>query len=422
MGITRFQARRSLVDPIGYEILVEVANAADKADPNRKPAIDKTRKCRLEIDLNGETVDVVPLKLEPGEKWSRTFEKTSASGGELVARLTLPDKSEPIRDGLAADNQAVALLPKRVPQNVTLSKGNLFLNMVFEAIPLVNLTKAIAPPLASQLPAGGIAVYYKDFPDKLPNGPVMVIDPQKASDLWGLGEKLASPVVAKQDRDSPFMAHVRLDNVGFPDARQIQPKADHKPLAQTASGDPLYLVFNRPEGRVLVLTVDLDQSDLPLQTAFPILMTNALAEFAGSKGELHEAVSAGGVAEVELSPAAINANDLVLIAPDGKTIRPLPKGQSRVSVGPLDKVGVWTVAIRSAVAAGQAPMLKTEAQVACNLASRRESDLRPSVDWKPPRGNLAGGFGGRPVWYYLIGAAWLLFGLEWFLYQRRWIS
>ena len=30
VGITRLQARRSLVDPIGYEILVEVANASDE--------------------------------------------------------------------------------------------------------------------------------------------------------------------------------------------------------------------------------------------------------------------------------------------------------------------------------------------------------------------------------------------------------
>jgi hypothetical protein len=37
-------------------------------------------------------------------------------------------------------------------------------------------------------------------------------------------------------------------------------------------------------------------------------------------------------------------------------------------------------------------------------------------------GRSLAGWGGRPIWYYLIATAWLLAGLEWFLYQRRWIS
>jgi hypothetical protein len=35
---------------------------------------------------------------------------------------------------------------------------------------------------------------------------------------------------------------------------------------------------------------------------------------------------------------------------------------------------------------------------------------------------LAGGWFARPIWFYLVGAAWLLATVEWFLYQRRWIS
>ena len=52
VGITRLQARRSLLDPIGYEILVEVFNASDE------PA-----SFRLELDLDDDPIDVVPLTL-----------------------------------------------------------------------------------------------------------------------------------------------------------------------------------------------------------------------------------------------------------------------------------------------------------------------------------------------------------------------
>ncbi len=88
--------------------------------------------------------------------------------------------------------------------------------------------------------------------------------------------------------------------VGLPDARKLESKEPVQVLAQSLAGEPLFLVFNRPEGKVVVLTVDLDQSELPFQTAFPILMSNMHAEFTGSKGELREAIATGGLAEVEL--------------------------------------------------------------------------------------------------------------------------
>src|SRR5205814_6548058 len=66
VGITNFQVRRSLLDPIGYEILTEVTNASDE------PV-----ECRLDIELNGLPVDVIPLSLTPGQSWSKAIEKTS---------------------------------------------------------------------------------------------------------------------------------------------------------------------------------------------------------------------------------------------------------------------------------------------------------------------------------------------------------
>ncbi len=77
VGITQFQARRSLVDPIGYEVLVEVRNASDQFVSGR-----------LELELDGIPIDVIPLKLKPEEAWSRVIEKTSLEGGELKAALT----------------------------------------------------------------------------------------------------------------------------------------------------------------------------------------------------------------------------------------------------------------------------------------------------------------------------------------------
>ena len=59
----------------------------------------------------------------------------------------------------AADNTAWAILPRRARQKVTLvTPGNLFLEKVFEAIPLVDLEVVKVPnetPVPGELGAGG---------------------------------------------------------------------------------------------------------------------------------------------------------------------------------------------------------------------------------------------------------------------------
>src|SRR5437764_2630729 len=274
VGITNFQVRRSLLDPIGYEILTEVTNASDEAV-----------ECRLDIDLNDSPVDVIPLKLVSGETWSKAIEKTSVDGGRLTARLDRPD-------ALLIDNLAIALLPKRTEQRIVLvSEGNLFLRKVLEVNPLVRLETTATMPMVYE--PGVLYVFHRQVPETMPPGNSLVIDPAAGTDLWKLGEKLENPIVTKQDSDSPLMRHVRLDNVLLPEAKQITPIAGAKPLVTALSGDPLYFSIEQPARKVLVLTVNLDQGDLTFRTAFPIMTTNALGWFAGQSGELQESLATG---------------------------------------------------------------------------------------------------------------------------------
>jgi len=408
LGITRFQVRRSLLDPTGYQILIEVVNASD----------DEV-ECRLELDLDDDVVDVVPLKLEPGGQWSQTIDKTSTEGGRLTARLDYAD-------ALAADNKAWALLPRREPLKVLLvSEPNLFLEKVLEANPLVQLQVMREAP--GQIPAGTVLILHRKVPEKLPAGMVFVIDPGGACDLWEVGEPLDSPIVMKQDRDSLLMTHVRLDNVVMPQARKLSFQAHAHVLAGAVSNDPVYASIERPEGKVLVFTVNLDLGDLPLRTAFPILVTNALGWFAGAAGELREAVVTGAVTEVPLPAVTAGTTPrppLQLWAPAGGAPRALPTGLAQVAVGPFDRSGIWSIA---PAASGTTPAIPVEpavVEIACNLANRAESDLRaaPEILSESQSEPLATGFMTRPIWYYLIGLAWFLAGLEWYLYQRRWIS
>jgi hypothetical protein len=413
IGITNFQVRRSLLDPIGYEILTEVTNASDEPI-----------ECRLDIDFNDAPVDVIPLTLAPGQMWSKAIEKTSVDGGRLVAKL---DRA----DALMVDDSAVALLPKRSEQRIVLiSDGNLFLRKVLEVNPLVKLEAVTAVP--STIDPATLYVFHKQVPETMPAANALVIDPAAGTDQWKLGDKLENPIVTKQDADSPLMRHVRLDNVVLPEARQLTPIAGAGPLVTALSGDPLYFAIEQPDRKVLVLTVNLDQGDLTFRTAFPIMVTNALAWFAGQSGELRESLASGAVTELALSE--IGGTDiLVCHTPGGRTF-PLPAGVTKAAIGPFDECGIWSVT-KAVTETSATTMPKDIAQrqtgvsaplieLACNLASRAESDLRvPEALLKAqPSAVLAAGWFTRPIWFYLIAAAWLLAAVEWFLYQRRWIS
>ena len=96
VGITRFQVRRSLLDPIGYEILAEVANLPTQ--PVDMPARDRPGRRTWSTSCRSSS--------SRAARGRKVFEKTSADGGRLTARI---DRA----DALAADNQAWAILPRR---------------------------------------------------------------------------------------------------------------------------------------------------------------------------------------------------------------------------------------------------------------------------------------------------------------------
>jgi len=412
IAITRFQARRSTIDPIGYEILAEVANLSDE------PAED----VRLAIALEGRTIDIKPLKLGPNGRWSEVIESTTADGGLLTAELVIKaDKDfQPLVDSLAADNRASAVLPKRepVPVHMHSPHGNLFLQKVLEANPLVRLTTS--KELPKQFASGTVTVFHRETPAQLPAGSVLVIDPTGDCDLWKVGNNLQNPIVTQQDRDSPLMAHVRLDNVILPEARKLTfvPSCKPQVLAGAVSGDPLFALIERPEGKVAVLTVNLDKGDLPFRTAFPIMAMNLFGFFTSNSGELREALPTGATAEVTLPASTAGVTTFSLRAPDGTT-RKLPPGGVKTTVGPFDHCGVWAVV-------PDAPGAAALDEFAVNLMNKAESDLRPPEALPAPATaaevGLAGGFLGGPAWWYLALAALVLLACEWYLYQRRWIS
>ena len=458
VGITQLQVRRSLIDPLGYEILASVRNAS--ANPV---------SCRLELSLADIPVDVIPLNLKPEELWSRSIEKTSLEGGRLHGVLTqIRGESDSVGtepaesnkqaasaafgglNHLTTDDTAWALLAGRKTQHVFIvTQGNWFLQKVFEANPLVAVT--VSPEFPQEWPTDAIIVLHGNVPPVLPAGNVFVVDPIGSCDQWVQGEPMENPIITEQDTTSSLMNHIRLDNVMMPEAKQLQFTTPPHSLAKTLSGEFVYAEVKRPNGKCLVLSVNLDRSDLAFRTAFPIMVANSLGWFSGSTGELQQSLATGAVTTVSLEDATATDDDFQVSAPDGthspvvatRAVTAMPAATTTTSavvdsstftatIGPLNDVGVWSVQRRGKdhdqetvdAQSDADPEATTLSEVAVNLASARETDLRPLQELveSPQTLLTTAGWFSRPFWYYLVLLACVLTTVEWFLYQRRLIS
>jgi len=413
VGITQFQTRRSMVDAVGYELLVEVRNASDQPI-----------QCRLEIELDERPVDIFPLKLQPNETWSRTLEKTSLEGGALKASLSKfetdqgEDRSKNNR--LDVDDIAWAILPDRVIQPVLIvSPGNLFLQKVFEANPLVRVT--VQKEIPTAWPENTVVVLHKLIPDPLPSNPLFIIDPETNSSLFRVDGLIDSPLVTEQYKDSPLMTHVRLDNVIFPNTKKLTFLTQTaKPIASCVGGESLFATLSHGDKKAVVLGVNLEQSDLAFRTVFPILASNAIAWFSSQSGELSLAISGGDTARLNRSlSASAPPENLWLISPGLQV-----KRQSGSTAGPLKETGVWELFEWDANENPTAETLRATGKLvdryAVNLASSSETDLRNAneSDRAPMQTSIASWFS-YPPWYYLAILIGSLLVLEWGMYQRR---
>jgi hypothetical protein len=382
LGITGFQARRSIADPIAYDIFLKVQSFSSK------PA-----QCTLEVSLDDALIDAIPITLEPGQTWQQTLSKATPKSGRLRAKLIHPD-------ALATDNLAFASLPGAARHTVDLTgTQSFFLRKAFESIPLIDI--------ASKNP--DITVLHKTVPQTLPAGNLLIIDPQSSTDLFTHAGPLLNPGIQAPSTTSPILANVQFQSVYLPDAQKLQPAPSTSPtiLATSLAGDPLLFSYDRPQGRILVFAGNLDSGDFALRTAFPILLANAASWLTHSNAGFTPANLTGHSATLALTPT-----QPLLIDPSGHT-HPLAidSGASGGITTPvLNQAGFWTLKNNNQTI--DIPVSLTDARES-NLASSPIPASQTSTTPVPS---------GAPLWFYLLAAGLLFLGIEWFLYQRRWIN
>ncbi|QDT02597.1 hypothetical protein K227x_09750 [Rubripirellula lacrimiformis] len=434
VAITRFQVRRSTVDPIGYALLVEVQNLSDEPI-----------QTRLTLTLNDDLVDVLPIKLDADGQWRRTIDGASRVGGVLKAVLD-------VDDGLDVDNMAHAIVPARPLVPVTLvtqaDSPSFYLRTVLESIPLIELTvidaaqgidSAGGDAGGDLVPddTSGLVVYSGTVPGQMPPCPALFIATADGpASAWKLGDSIATPLVAKQDKNSPLLRHVQLQNVLLAGGRDIdvdESFGQPTTLLETADGSRVLVSVERPEGRVIVLTANLDDSDLPLRIAFPVMMTNAMNWFFRQSGDMNPALGTGQLTTV---PWDRDDESVVLMSPDGTT-RKVTVSRQNASISPVDRTGIYGLFVPESIpdpgpGETKSPGVLASPQdlkssgvvqgdlLAVNVCDAGESDLRVADVAVPQQAMVS--HGGAPAWFYLLMLAIGLVIGEWALFNRRTVA
>jgi len=339
LAVSRLVARRSLAEPAKCEVLAEVTGFA------ARPV-----EAQLDVRYDDRPLDSRAIRVPGDGRWQQVFELSTPGGGRLAARVG-PKGAYP------ADNEKAVGIPRGGVRRVMLGGENSFVEAALRANAGVELSAAGGPADGK---GDSVAVFVGQVPERLPDGPTIVVGPLGPCDLWKLGEPLSDAVVAGQDWQSPVTAEVALVGTALPGARSVELSDDARPLARSLAWNteqaPLIVAIERPGGRVVVFASPLDSGLLPLSSAFPVLMAKAV--------------------------------DWVADTDDDK-----PVGSG-------------------AIEAGEARLFD----------ERPEGDLRMPGDVGVDVEQFSVSGPGVPPWLVLVLLAAVLFAAEWCLYQRRWLT
>lgn len=379
VGITAFEIRSTPSSPLAYEAYLEVFNYG-KSPAKTAVAISGPGRQRISRDID----------LQPGESLKEPFDLSLFEGGAIRASV------QSVGDAYPLDDVAYAYLPvERRTRTLLVTPGNNYLETLLKLDTLVNLT--IASPAAYD-PGADVDVFIFDgfVPPAAPPRPALIVNRgQQAGWLPAANGVVPAPKFASWAEEHPAMKYVSLHDVSIERAWRLD-RSDFEVLAETEDRTPLILASPASrKPRWVMLAFNIQASDFPIHAGFPLFVDNVLGWFSREPLALRRQP---GTIDVPVSGAAIKGLD-------GKVV-PVKQRQDGVSFDSAEP-GLYLAASED-----------TRQYVAVNLASREYSNINKTAFDKQKTASAATPWAGEELWFYMLSAALVLIGAEWFTYHR----
>jgi hypothetical protein len=369
---------------------------------------------RLDIYLDGAAFNAYNLTLDPGREQSII--------AEIPAQVQVVEARLAGEDALPADDSALAVSTLNDALNVRLvSGGNRFLETGLALLPGIKVTSVPTSTTTFSETVAQVPVTILDgvTPEPLPPGNLLFIGPLRSTELFSVTGEVEFPVVRPAGGDDPILRNVSLSEVSVLRAARIVPGSWGRVVVDS-DGAPLLVAGERDGRRVAVLAFDLHHSDLPLQVAFPLLLSNLMGFLAPGSGAEAAQLQPG-------QPLALQVDESItevrVTPPDGVTASSrdgavqIQGGQAIYAA--TDALGIYTV---EEFADGE---LLARHRYAVNLFAPGESTITAQRDLAVPQTSGASSTvsrerdGRQEFWRWVALAALIVLVLEWLVYQRN---
>jgi len=399
LAVTTISTRPDPQDNRRQQLLTRVANFSDL----------RTRAV-INISVDGQSVEDRTVDLAPNGQSDQVFEQLPA--GARYASVTISNLNGD--NGLTLDDTAFAVLVQRKPAQVLLvSNSNQFLEKVLTLLPNVDLYRIAAQRyLAVEADRFDIIVFDNYLPPLLPRGNLLVVNPPDRGPYRTTGS-VSRPRVASWDREDPILGFVDIRDLTISRASKIDMPRWGKALISAADGTALMVAGQDGDRRVAILPFDLQQSNLPLMSAFPIMMAN-LVNYLSPPGVVQSSEIQTGSPE-SLSPLP-QVQSVRVTGPNDQAAE-FRTGQGPITYAATDVPGLYRV--QQLVQGGQQTV--DDDLFAANLANPDESDVRPRLTGLDSPGLLDAGVTTlqKEFWGILAALVLPLMLFEWFWFHRR---
>ena len=382
-------------------------------------ASDVTR--RLEIYADDVLVDARDLAIPAQQRSEALISSVPQAAKVVEARLAG-------EDALAVDDRAFALVPAAgAVRALLVGPGNTYLENALALLPRLELYAVGADGYVDAVEAAdedgtpyGIVIFDRTVPAEPPIVPALYVGPSATGAFGTVGRVVDGPALDRPDPADPLLRFVDLSTLHIGRARVITLADGMRPVVETVAGDPL-VAIGRVAGRgVGLLSFALGDSDLPLQVAFPLLMSNLVdALLPSTDGVLPPSVELGQPIAVSVDPAIRRVAAVSLET--GARIELDVVGGRLTVPGPREIGLVDLLVVDDGSGQGGAALGRT----AANLFDPGESRVTPGdparisdlgrVEPKPGGDGLSA----RSEWWWPLAlGALVLLVVEWLLFHR----
>ena len=355
-------AVRSAPTAVTRSVFISVANL------DLEPADE-----RVELWGDGRLLEACDLFLDPVSRADIGIDDVPLDVRVLEARLAGDDQ-------LALDDRAWAVVPPdRLLRILLVSEGDPYLETALSFLPNAELY-GVTPAdygTGTKPELFDLVIFDAALPATLPRVPTLAIAPPRSGPLGTVTGTLEDPALGRPTPDEPLLRYVDLTTLHVAQAARLSLPAWARTVVPTAAGDPLLYTGSRDGVATGVLAFEPRRSDLPLQVAFPILVSNLVGELVGASRAPTAAVAPGSLVSL---PIPSGATGLRVTRPDATTLdlAPAVTGGATTTFAATEQLGIYTVTPLGLGGAGRAPSGSPGGSPAASPTAAPASSAPPS--------------------------------------------